>query len=89
MATVTFTENLKRHIDCPQLSADGETVRQVLTRAFEDYPKLGDYVLDEQGQLRKHMTLSVDGQMIADRHTLSDKVTPDSVIFVVQALSGG
>ena len=39
----------------------------MLLSAFRDAPALGTYVLDEQDRLRKHMTVFVDNQMIADR----------------------
>ena len=89
MATVNFTQNLKRHIECPSLDASGETLREVLANIFEENPKLGCYVLDNQGQLRKHMTIAIDGKTITDRLQLSDKVNADSEIFIMQALSGG
>lgn len=89
MATVNFTQNLKRHIECPSLSANGETLHEVLADVFRENPKLGHYVLDDQGQLRKHMTISIDGKLIGDRLTLSDKVSSDAKIYIMQALSGG
>jgi hypothetical protein len=35
------------------------------------------------------MTIFVDGQMIRDRAKLGDAVTETSIIYVLQALSGG
>ena len=89
MATVVFTQNLKRHVDCPSCDAPGRTVREVLERAFEQTPRLRGYLVDERGVLRKHMTIFVDGQQLADREGLSDPVGPRSEIHVMQALSGG
>jgi sulfur-carrier protein len=89
MARVTFTTNLRRHVDCPIVEAAGETVRAVLDRVFAAHPRLGTYVLDDQGALRKHMTILVDGQRLRDRDQLSDAVTPTSEVYVLQALSGG
>ncbi|TWU00285.1 hypothetical protein Pla108_12340 [Botrimarina colliarenosi] len=51
--------------------------------------KLKSYVLDEQGRLRRHVAVFVDGRLITDRLGLSDAVTPTSEVFVMQALSGG
>lgn len=89
MARVFFTANLRRHVDCASMDADGDTVRQVLCRVFAVQDRLGTYVLDDQGALRKHMTILVDGQRIRDVEQLSDAVRPDSEIWVMQALSGG
>jgi hypothetical protein len=89
MARVFFTANLRRHVDCASMDADGETVREVLARVFAVQDRLGTYVLDDQGALRKHMTILVDGQRIGDLERLSDVVRPGSEIWVMQALSGG
>lgn len=89
MARVHFTSNLRRHVDCATMEAAGETVREVLAAVFARQDRLGHYVLDDQGALRKHMTILVDGRRIADIETLSDPVTPTSEIWVMQALSGG
>jgi molybdopterin converting factor small subunit len=89
MAKVFFTANLRRHVDCPGMEAEGETVREVLSRVFAVQDRLGAYVLDDQGALRKHMSILVDGQRIRDLERLSDPVRPSSEIWVMQALSGG
>lgn len=89
MARVFFTANLRRHVDCASMDAAGASVSEVLARVFAVQDRLGTYVLDDQGALRKHMTILVDGQRIRDLETLSDSVHPDSEIWVMQALSGG
>ena len=89
MAKVFFTANLRRHVDCASMDADGGTVREVLARVFAVQDRLGTYVLDDQGALRKHMTVLVDGQRISDPEHLSDSVRPTSDVWVMQALSGG
>ena len=89
MPTVSFTPNLKRHIDCPPARVNGGNVREVLEAVFAQNRQLRSYVLDDQGRLRKHMLVAVDGEIIRDRILLSDAVRPGSDIFVMQALSGG
>jgi len=89
MARVVFTRNLQRHVACPEAQADGATVREVLERVFAANPPARGYVLDEHGKLRKHMTIYVNGEAIADRVGLSDRVSDESEIYVMQALSGG
>jgi len=89
MPTVAFTENIQRHVACPPTEVRGETVRAVLDAVFAGNPLARGYVLDEQGELRKHMAIFLDGRMIRDRATLSDPVRPDSKVYVMQALSGG
>lgn len=89
MPIVAFTPNLARHIDCPAQEAPGSTVREVLDGVFALNPRLRGYVLDDQGGVRRHMSVFVDERQIKDRAALSDAVGPDSRIFVMQALSGG
>lgn len=89
MATVSFTPNLERHVECPTQDAVGDTVRAVLDAVFASNPRLRGYVLDDQGALRRHMMVFVDGQQIRDREALSDLVRPASEVYVMQALSGG
>ncbi len=89
MPQVVFTENLKRHVDCAPAKVEGTTVAEVLAQVFESNPRLGRYVLDDQGMLRKHMLVFVDGSPAKDRVSLSDAVSEGSEIFVMQALSGG
>ena len=89
MAQVTFTANLRRHVDCPETEASGATVRAVLDAVFVANPRLRGYVLDDQAALRRHMGIVVDGASLRDRVGLSDPVNPASQIYVLQALSGG
>jgi molybdopterin synthase sulfur carrier subunit len=89
MPTVTFTPNIQRHVACPPSGVDGHTVRQALEAVFEKNPQARGYVLDDQGAVRSHMVVFVDGQQIRDRQNLSDPVREKGEIYVAQALSGG
>jgi len=86
---VSFTPNLQRHVESPSETVAGDTVRAVLEAVFAANPRLRGYVLDDQGALRRHMMIFVDGQQIADRDQLSDPVRASSEVYVMQALSGG
>jgi sulfur-carrier protein len=89
MARVTFTDNLKRHVSCPSLEVGGATVREILEEAFAIEPRLRSYVLNDQGGLRRHVVVFVDGAQIEDRRMLSDPVSAAADVYVMQALSGG
>lgn len=89
MPRVVFTENIQRHIACPQSEVAGHTVREVLDATFATNKTARGYVLDEHGAVRRHMVVFVDGLMIHDRETLSDPVRPEAEVYVMQALSGG
>jgi molybdopterin synthase sulfur carrier subunit len=89
MAKIVFTQNIQRHVVCPETEAAGGSVREVLDNVFAANPQARSYVLDDQAALRRHMTIFVDGRAIRDRLRLSDSVTASSTIYVFQALSGG
>ena len=89
MPKVVFTPNIQRHVLCPEARAPGRTVREVLDHVFAESAQVKSYVLDDQSGLRKHITIFVDGRMIADRARLSDAVGETSTVYVFQALSGG
>jgi hypothetical protein len=89
MARVEFTTNLRRHLDVPPAEVPGGTLRSVLDRVFASHERLRGYVLDDQGALRKHVTVFIDGRRVADRTDLSDPVGDASEVYVLQALSGG
>jgi molybdopterin converting factor small subunit len=89
MPRVVFTSNLQRHVNCPETEVAADTVRTALAQVFAAQPQARGYVLDEQGHLRKHVAVFVDGQRVRDRETLSDPVREASEIYVMQALTGG
>jgi molybdopterin synthase sulfur carrier subunit len=89
MPRIVFTNHLRRHLDCPPQTVEATTVRVALEQAFAANGAVRDYIVDERFRLRKHITLFVDGRTLVDRETLSDPLTPESEIYVMQALSGG
>jgi hypothetical protein len=86
---VVFTRHLERHLACPAAHASGKTVRDVLEGVFQENPRLRSYILDDQGALRQHMVVFVDGRLIQDRVGLKDELGEASEVYVMQALSGG
>ena len=89
MVDIRFTRNIQRHVACDEGSVEAATVREALEVYFADNPSARSYVVDDQGALRHHMALFVDGRPVRDRRTLSDPLEPTSEIYVLQALSGG
>jgi hypothetical protein len=89
MPRVTLAPSLM-HV-CPAQGGvvAGLTVREVLQNTFAVTPALRGYVLDDQGAVRKHVTIFLDGEPLTDRERQSDAVHENSEIFLLQALSGG
>ena len=89
MASIHFTQNLTRHTECPSAELPARTVAELFERYFESWPAVRDYVLDNQGEVRHHVKVLVDGRNVRDRKKLTDHLKSDSEVYVFQALSGG
>jgi molybdopterin converting factor small subunit len=89
MPKIQFTGHLRRFLAVPEAEVDAGDVRAALDRVFADHPRLRGYVLDEQGAVRRHVAIYVNGQPIADRVRQSDKLRPGDDVYVLQALTGG
>jgi molybdopterin synthase sulfur carrier subunit len=89
MAQLHFTQNLVRHTQCPSAELSAATVAELLERYFETWPGVRNYVLDDQGEVRHHVKVLVDGRNIKDRRKLTDQIRESSEVYVFQSLSGG
>jgi len=71
------------------LEVSGSTLREALDAVFARHPTLRGYVLDEQGSVRHHVALFIDGNSIADKAAIGLPLEAQSEVYVMQALSGG
>jgi len=90
MPTIRFTYALKRFFSgLKETTAQGTSLKEILNEMETNYPGIKSYIVDEQGSLRKHVNIFIDGQLISDRTSLSDPFSKSSEIYIMQALSGG
>jgi sulfur-carrier protein len=86
---LVFTQQLARFTAVPEIDTPATTLGDALAAAFAVNPKLRGYVLDDQGHLRKHVVVFVDGERLRDRERLAIPLAASSTVHVLQALSGG
>lgn len=67
----------------------GATVGEVLDAVAVDYPRLKNYVLDDQGRVRKHIAIFVEGVLQPRQTVLNHALHDTDEVYVMQALSGG
>lgn len=89
MPRVHFTPQLRRFTSTPVVDSAATQLGGALEDAFAINPALRGYVLDEQGHVRQHVFVFVDGQRCDDRQALTTRLQPDSSVYVLQALTGG
>ncbi|WP_036303238.1 MoaD/ThiS family protein [Methylotenera sp. L2L1] len=92
MTRVEMTQHLYRFF--PQfknqlITVPAGSVAEVLHAVNEIAPGFTDYVLDENGALRRHVNLSINNTMVIDKIKLSDRVPEDGTVYIFQSLSGG
>jgi hypothetical protein len=89
MAEIHFTSHLRNLVPDGPLSAAGATVGEALINLLAAQPHVRGYVLDDRGDLRKHVCIFADGERLAHEGALARRISPDSKLYVMQALSGG
>ena len=67
---------------------DGSALSAVLDAAFAPWPRVASRVRDEQGRIRPHVNVFVDGEDAKRGAGLVTPVRPGSVVHVVIAVSG-
>lgn len=63
----------------------GETVREAISALFAKEPGLRTHLVDEQGEIRPHVSVFVDGVQAS----MDTPVRPGADIRVLHAVSGG
>ena len=89
MPHIAFAPALTRHVACPEQQVEAGTLDAALDAAFRAAPGLRSYVLDEQGAIRKHVAVFINGQMVASRTRLAIALQAQDKVMVIQALTGG
>lgn len=90
MPTVKFTYALRRFFpSLKDTEVHSTSLPDLLQSIDAHYPGIRSYVVDEQGALRKHVLIFIDGEVINDREKLSDAVKENSEVHIMQSLSGG
>jgi sulfur-carrier protein len=92
MARVELTRHLFTffpQLEGKELEVEATNVAEVVQEMEKLAPGFAFYVCDERGRLRTHVNVFIGDDRIADRERLTDKVYPDTRVFILQALSGG
>lgn len=65
------------------------TAAEVVAALAREHPGIRDRVLDEQGELRRHVNIFIDGENARFLGGLAAPVGPDSEMWIHPSLSGG
>jgi sulfur-carrier protein len=93
MARLTIAATLARWVPGSEgtrvMNVSSTTLRGALDQLFTEFPMLRPYVLDDQGALRHHLAIFIDGVAVRDKARLEQALSAHSEIFLAQSLSGG
>ena len=90
MPKLSFTPALKRFFpDLKEGHFQGTTVNELLQNLEEAHPGINSYLRNETGQLRKHINIFIEDQLVQDRTGLGDELSEKDEVLIFQALSGG
>jgi len=86
MPVLCLREPLKRLAgDRAEHALEGATVCELLRELEREQPATGGWLLDEQGRLRRHVNVFVNGEPAGQ----DTPVAADDRIHVIPAISGG
>lgn len=77
------------HLKGKELRVEASSAAEVVREMEKLAPGFAFYVCDERGRLRPHVNLFIEDERVLDRTQLTDRLKPDSRVFILQALSGG
>ena len=86
MATVTLRAPLRDRADGQgRLDVEGTTVGEVLRSLERSNPRIAGWILDDQGQIRRHVNVFVNGEQAKEDAPLASS----DVVQVLPSISGG
>jgi sulfur-carrier protein len=68
-----------------EVTLDGASVVEVLRELERLHPRITGWVLDDQGHLRRHVNVFVDGERVREDAPLA----PGATLHVLPSISGG
>jgi sulfur-carrier protein len=89
IVSVTFAASLQRYVPCAPQHVLPASLREVLQSAMQAAPDMAHYVFDDQGNIRKHVAVFINRDMLQNRADLTQALHDGDQVLVVQALTGG
>lgn len=89
MISITFAAHLQRHVAIPPQQLEATTIGEAIEKACAAAPAMRHYVLDDQGNVRKHVAVFIDGVLLLPRNDMQRPLRDGADIHIIQALSGG
>jgi molybdopterin converting factor small subunit len=84
-----FLTDFTNGISSIELKSSPATVRETLAELWQLHVGLRDRVVTEQGQIRQHVNIFLDGENIRRKELLETGVSGNGEITILPSVSGG
>lgn len=88
--TIRFPRVLLQYWTGPaKIDVDGETLAEAFAKVNDQAPGLSSRILDDQGRIRRHVAIFVNGTMLTDKDPSVVALNKGDEVHVVPSVSGG
>lgn len=89
MAEVRYTSVLKNFFpELKEENIEARSVSELLEKINRKYPGISDYILDDKGNIRGHVSLFIGDKALPHEKT-DQSLQPNDKVLIYQAISGG
>lgn len=90
MPIVRFPALMKFYVDNQsEFLANGSTIAELLEDILARYPALKSHLFDENGELRRHFNIFVNGVHIRDLEGVNTSLQEDDQVILMASAAGG
>ena len=90
MPVISIPSLMKYYVDGrTEIQVPGETVAQALDALMAQHPTIKPHILDNQGNIRRHVNLFVNKENIRTLDGVNTKVNEADKIILMPSISGG
>lgn len=86
---ISFAAHLQRHVAIADQTVVATTIGDAIDTACKAAPAMRHYVLDDQGHVRKHVAVFIDGALFLPRDDMQRALNENAKVHIIQCLTGG
>lgn len=89
MVKVVLTANLQKYFPESKFETEANSLKDLLRKMDERRPLFSTYIIEDNGSIRKHVNIFIDGEVLSDKSHTDVQLKSGSQVHIMQALSGG